>query len=229
MLRARLAARPRNVPRAETPPGPRAPADLAANGTPSPGRARAGGWTPETLLHAGYTVLCANREGWVDGGSSGLFDYDTRILSRYQMTLDGVAPVLVSTSLPEAEILVARYRMDLARGRGSPEGPRLPEDSLELALERTVGGGLRDRWAVTNHSSLDWSGTAFFAVDADFADVAELGRERQQRGRLEVSTRGGAIELRYVGRRGDRTFERAVRVRAVAGPGTGTVETDALE
>lgn len=145
------------------------------------------------------------------------------------MTVDGSPPALVSASLPEAEILVARYRVDLAKGKGRPEGPRLPEDSLELAVERTVGGGLRDRWAVTNHTALDWAGTVFFAVDADFADIAELGRELQQRGRLDAQTRGGAIELRYLGRRGDRSFERAVRVRAVAEPGTGAMEVDALD
>jgi glycogen debranching enzyme len=105
----------------------------------------------------------------------------------------------------------------------------LPEDALELALERTVGGGLRDRWAVTNHSALGWVGRMFLAVDADFADFAEVGRERQQDGRLDIQTRGPSLELRYSARRGGRSFERAVRVRALAGDGTGGIDADALD
>jgi glycogen debranching enzyme len=138
-------------------------------------------------------------------------------------------PSLVAGAKPEADLWIARYRIGLANGRGRPEGPRLPEDALELSVERIVGRGLRDRWTVTNHSSLDWSGAAFLAVDADFADVAEIGQERRQQGRLDARARGSAVELRYRARRGGRGLERAVRVRAVADAGTGHIAAEATE
>jgi glycogen debranching enzyme len=165
----------------------------------------------------------------VDGGASGLYDYDTRILSRYRLTVGGAAPALVAAAQPEADQWVARFRADLADGKGRPEGPRLPEDALELALERMVGRGLRDRWTITNHSALDWAGAAFMAVDADFADIAEVGRQRRQQGRLDARVRGSAVELRYVARRDRRSLERAVRVRGVVEAGTGHVGLEATE
>ena len=45
---------------------------------------------PCHVLHEGYTVLVAERDCAVTGmGREGLFDYDTRILSRHRLTLNG--------------------------------------------------------------------------------------------------------------------------------------------
>ncbi|HET9852919.1 MAG TPA: glycogen debranching N-terminal domain-containing protein [Candidatus Limnocylindrales bacterium] len=165
------------------------------------------------VLHAGYTVLCAGPDGSIDGGADGLYDYDTRILSRFRLTVDGRRPELVSAAKPEADMLVARFRVPRPGGR--PEGPLLPEDAVELVLERRLGAGMVDRWTFHNHSAVAWDGRLRLEVDADFADVAEVGAERRQNG--EVSSRQGprSVELRYDARRGNRRFQRAVRVRAL--------------
>jgi glycogen debranching enzyme len=173
--------------------------------------------TPTTIVHAGYTVLRAGSDGWIDADPAGLFDYDTRILSRYRLTIDGLAPVLIGQDQPEADTLVARYRVP--RGRGRPEGPLLPEDAIEVDLERVVGSGMRERWTVRNHSAVEWAGIAWLELDADFADVAEVGRERRQKGDLSAEVRGHSLELRYRARRDGRRFDRAVRVRVLAARG----------
>jgi len=170
--------------------------------------------TPTTTVHAGYTVLCAAADGWIDTDPAGLFDYDTRILSRYRLTIDGLAPELVGADQPEADTFVARYRV--LRGKGRPEGPLLPQDALEVELERVVGSGMRERWTVRNHSAVEWAGIAWLELDADFADIAEVGRERRQKGDLSAEVRGRGLELRYRARRDGRRFDRAVRVRVQA-------------
>ena len=170
--------------------------------------------TPTTTVHAGYTVLCAAPEGWIDADPAGLYDYDTRILSRYRLTIDGQAPELVGAGQPEADTFVARYRV--SRGKGRAEGPLLPEDALEIDLERVVGSGMRERWTIRNHSAVEWVGIAWLSIDADFADIAEVGRERRQKGDLSAEVRGRGLELRYRARRDGRRFDRAVRVRVLA-------------
>ena len=174
--------------------------------------------TPTTIAHAGYTVLRAATDGWIDSDPAGLFDYDTRILSRYRLTIDGVAPMLVGRDQPEADTFVARYRVP--RGKGRPEGPLLPEDAIEVELERVVGSGMRERWTVRNLSAVDWAGIAWLELDADFADIAEVGRERRQKGDLSAEVRGHSLELRYRARRDGHRFDRAVRVRVLAAKGT---------
>jgi glycogen debranching enzyme len=179
---------------------------------------------PITVLHSGYTVLSATIDGSIDGDPGGLFDYDTRILSRYRLTVEGRAPEMVGHGRPEADTFVARYRV--ARGdreKRRPEGPLLPQDALELELERVVGSGMRERWIVRNHSAVEWAGTAWLELDADFADVAEVGRERRQKGEVTAEVRGRGLELRYRARRDGRRFERGVRIRVIAAPGA--VET----
>ncbi len=176
---------------------------------------------PLTIVHADYAVLCSAPDGSVDGDPFGLFDYDTRILSRYTLTIDGHAPELIASSRPEADAFVARYRIPFRSDRGRPEGPQLPEDAIELQLHRIVGSGLRDRWTIENHSAMPWAGSLRFHIDADFADVAEVGRERRQRGHLSARVRGRGLELRYSARRGTARLQRGVRVRVVTSTGNG--------
>jgi glycogen debranching enzyme len=178
---------------------------------------------PTTILHADYTVLCSSADGSIAVDRAGLFDYDTRILSRYRLLLDGRAPELVGASQPEADTFVALLRVPRGNGwgkgprKGRPEGPLLPEDALEVDLERVVGAGMHDRWRIRNHSAVEWTGTASLEVDADFADVAEIGRERRQSGELTTKVGRRAIELRYRAQRDGRRFERAVRVHLLGG------------
>ncbi len=164
-------------------------------------------------------MLCAASDGSIEGDPAGLYDYDTRILSRFRLTVDDRAPALLSVATPEADMMVARFRVPIQGGHA--DGPGLPEDALDLELERRVGGGLLDRWTIHNRSAVPWQGRLRVEVDADFADVAEVGAERRQRG--EVSARQGprSLELRYEARRDGKRFQRGVRVRVLPGRGAG--------
>jgi glycogen debranching enzyme len=174
--------------------------------------------SPTIVVHAGYTVLCSTGDGWVDGDRTGLFDYDARILSRYRLSVGGRPPELVGHARPEAERCVAKYRV--GREGGKADGPILPEDALELVVDRAIGEGMIERWSVTNHSAEAWSGTLRWDLDADFADIAEAGRQRKQRGETTRTARGRSLEIAYAARHGERRFERAVRARLDSPPRT---------
>jgi glycogen debranching enzyme len=170
--------------------------------------------SPTLVLHGGYTVLCAALDGSIQGDPMGLYDYDTRILSRYRLTIDDHPPELIASARPEADMLVARYRVVRPGGRAA--GPQLPEDALDLELERRVGAGMLDTWTIHNRSAVPWQGRLRLEVDADFADIAEVGGDRQQRGELGVRLGPRSLELRYDARSGRLRFNRAMRVRLLA-------------
>jgi len=174
--------------------------------------------SPTIVAHAGYTVLCADAQGWIDGDRSGLFDYDTRILSRYRLTVDGKVPELIGHARPESDQCLATYRV--RREGGKAEGPVLPEDALELTVDRTVGQGMVERWELVNHSAEAWTGTLRFDLDADFADIAEAGRERKQHGSTTRRAKGRSLEIAYAAGHDERDFERSVRARLDSQPRT---------
>jgi glycogen debranching enzyme len=178
--------------------------------------------SPTLIVHAGYTVLCADADGWIDGGRNGLFDYDTRILSRYRLTVDGEPPDLIGHGRPESERCVAAYRSK--RDGGTALGPLLPQDAVELTVDRTVGQGMLERWDIRNRSAEAWAGTLRWELDADFADIAEAAGKRKQDGELRRTARGRTLQLAYEASSEGHRFERAVRIRVDSPPRTAHVD-----
>jgi glycogen debranching enzyme len=146
-------------------------------------------------VFSGYTVLCSGRDGAVAGPEQGLFHRDTRVLSKHELTIGRERPDLVSASQPESDRWFAVLR--LPRPGGRPEGPQLPQDALEVVLDRTVGPGLVETIRVRNHSAIACRTVLHLAVDADFADFAEVGGERQQVGKVTRSIQDGKTALRF--------------------------------
>jgi glycogen debranching enzyme len=122
---------------------------------------------------------------------------------------------------------VATYRV--RREGGKAEGLVLPEDALELRVDRTIGQGMLERWELANHSAAPWSGVLRFDLDVDFADVAEAGRERQQHGETTRRARGRSLEIAYTAAHGDRRFDRGVRIRLDSPPRTFTSDAAGFE
>jgi glycogen debranching enzyme len=171
------------------------------------------------VLHAGYTVLVATEDGGIEsGGRGGLFDFDTRILSRYALTIDGLVPELVRSTVVANDTWISVARVALPGGSAS--GPRLPQDQITLMVRRELGRGMRETLEFRNQSALPWAGKLELALDADFADVQEAGGEREQRGRVDTSWDPNAqvLSYSYEAAVGGRVFSREMRVRAVTPP-----------
>ncbi len=170
----------------------------------------------QPLVHHGYTVLLCNADGTIsEGGRHGLFDHDTRVLSRYDLTLDGVTPRVDSTGLVDARHWMAR--LTVARAGGDARGPMLPQDALELTLQRAVGNGMVETIDIDNHSAAPASTAFAIRVSADFADVAEIGSPHRLVGSITDDQDAGlrALTIDYRAAHEDRTVHRAVRVRVV--------------
>ncbi|HSK08425.1 MAG TPA: glycogen debranching N-terminal domain-containing protein [Vicinamibacterales bacterium] len=170
----------------------------------------------QQLVCEGYTVLLSNPDGSVTEKRQGLFEHDTRILSRYQILLDELSPRIDSAGLLDPGNWLAR--LTVPRPGGDARGPHLPQDSLELTIRRRIGNGMLDDLRVDNHSAIPVSTRLVIKCDADFADIAELGRPPSFLGEIEASTPdgGGDLLFDYRATRGTRSLHRVVRLRVVS-------------
>jgi glycogen debranching enzyme len=171
-------------------------------------------YTPSRrLLYRDYTVLCTTPDGTISDDPDGLFDHDTRVLSRYRLTLDRQDLKFVSSSELAAD---RRLTVMLApRTGGSATGPVLPQDAIEVRIETVVGPGMAQRIALVNRSMVAVAPTLRLEIDADFADVMEVGRARHQIGKTAITTIDDAgLELVYRAAHHERELERGVRVVA---------------
>jgi hypothetical protein len=172
---------------------------------------------PCAVVHEGYTVLVTQPNGELDpAGRQGLLDFDTRILSRHRLTVGGRTPEGACASVIAANAWVTWARIPLAGGTAA--GPRLPQDQLVVIIERQVGCGMRERITLRNHSMAPLDTELALELDADFADVQELGGARQFAGHVTSSWDEDALTLlfTYTAERADRRLRRAMRDAAVS-------------
>src|SRR5690349_6425424 len=95
------------------------------------------------LAFQGYSVLLTNPDGAITEGSGlGLFDYDTRILSKYLLLIDGNRARCDTSANAESDMWVGHLAITRSGGRAA--GPRLPQDALAIELRRYVGNGMRE-------------------------------------------------------------------------------------
>ena len=171
---------------------------------------------PHELSHRDWTVLLCHPDGAITGDDGcGLFHHDCRVLSRHRLPIDGEAPEWVSSAASEADAWSASVRVP--RPGPGPDGPELPQDALEVRIERRIGSGMVERIEVHNHGMTSASVELAIDVAADFADVLEVAmEERQQNGDVSVRAADG-VEIRYCATRDARSTERGLRVRAISG------------
>jgi len=140
----------------------------------------------------GRTVLSTNLCGFITPNTaSGLFVYQTRILSCYRWLLDDKEPLAVALSNVEQHSWLGYY-IQLPRSvnidredRGSGAMAAVSERSLELRLSRSVGYGVHEDVDLTNFTQGQATFQLELEVDADFADQEETQHQRQQFGDLE--------------------------------------------
>ncbi len=165
----------------------------------------------DTILFSGSTVLCSSPDGVIAGGRHGLYHRDARILACHRLTLDGRPLELVHIAQVESDRSTTLLRRE--RDGGTPDGPLLPEDSVELILEREVGPGLVERLHVHNRSRVPCRTSLRLDLDADFIDVAELDRDREQQGEIRRRATDDMLEFEYRVQRDGRVDERGLRIR----------------
>lgn len=162
-------------------------------------------------------------------GSQGLYHEGTRFLSRFELTVNGQRPLLLSSTIKENDIVL---NVDLTNPDMSCDGQRdIARGTLHLSRTRFVGQGFCfERIRIHNYSLLSLPVSLSFSVDADFADLFEVrGETRARRGnRLETLTSKNGMSLGY---KGLDHVERWMTLRCAPAPttvGPGAIHCDTL-
>jgi glycogen debranching enzyme len=148
-----------------------------------------------------HMFVVADAIGDVLGSSDGLFKDDTRMLSRFGLTVGGVPPALLSSGLSSDNVffranLANRPLPQLGGSEATPEGVVHIERSRFIWEER-----LFERLALTNYGERTVSLPLALSFGADFVDIFEVrGLVRSRRGQLRpAAVVGEHAELSYEG------------------------------
>jgi glycogen debranching enzyme len=165
----------------------------------------------------GHTFLYSDLEGNLDHGGDyglGLYSRDTRFLSHFRLTINGRAPVLLSSSSERGYMShVDLTNPDLYEG----EVLRAPQQTINIRRVRTINRRLFERIRVKNYNPFAVVLELELAFGADFADIFEV--RGLTRGRtddpLSPLVRAGVIEFAHDGRDG---LRRVTRIRFGTSP-----------
>ena len=133
-------------------------------------------------------------------GPQGLYHEGTRFLSRFELTINGERPLLLSSTVKEDNALLS---VDLTNPDSTPDGlTAIARGVLHLSRTRFLWQGLCfERLRIHNYSLHPIPVRVSITVDADFADLFEVrGKKRDRRGRrLETVTTKDEVSLGYEG------------------------------
>ncbi|MBO0812348.1 MAG: amylo-alpha-1,6-glucosidase [Microlunatus sp.] len=143
---------------------------------------------PGVTLVEGSTFCLSDRSGSIKGAANGLYYADTRVLSEFELTLDGASPEIL-TVIPDQP-----YGCRFV-GRGN-QRPDEFEATLIIERQRLVGDGMREDIVLTNHGTGDVEVALALAIAADFADIFEIRGILRRDRRLSRNAVQGRVELR---------------------------------
>jgi glycogen debranching enzyme len=146
------------------------------------------------------TFLVADAFGDICGNGDGLFHDDTRVLSRFALTLGGHPPSLLGAAVSQDNVFftsnLTNRPLPPLGGRPVPEGVLHIERTRFLWEER-----LFERLTITNYAELEAVAPLSLSFAADFRDMFEVrGTRREVRGSLlATAVTTDAIVLGYAG------------------------------
>ncbi|MBB5746793.1 amylo-alpha-1,6-glucosidase [Brevundimonas variabilis] len=146
------------------------------------------------------TFLVADGWGDLKGGADGLFDQDTRILSRLVMTVGGARPSRLSSGASRDNVFFTCHSTN--RPLPPMGGRSAPAGVMHVERRRFVWNRrMFERVQMVNHGMEDVLLPVAFEFGADFADIFQVrGTLRQRSGRAETPTHDGRrVTFRYTG------------------------------
>ncbi|MEU2347949.1 glycogen debranching N-terminal domain-containing protein [Modestobacter sp. NPDC049651] len=178
--------------------------------------ARVGGGAV-TLVEGSSFCICTPGGDIGGGGPLGVFFRDTRVLSRWELRVDGEVPDPLAAMTPDP--YRATFLGRLARRFGRTD------TNLLVQRDRRVGNGLREDLVLRNPGAEPTTCTVTVAVAADFADLFEVKEGRvQPRGEPRARAQDDRLYLDLHWRethRGAVVDAPGGTVVASAGPGAG--------
>jgi glycogen debranching enzyme len=160
-----------------------------------------GGRASRLAVKEGDLFLYTNELGQVPGTENsvlGLYFRDMRYLSRYELTIAGRQPVLLSASADRGYAATVELTNLESRTAG---GHVLPQASVHVRRTRFVSDRLYELLRVRNYHQREVDLVLDLYLDADFADLFEVrGSRRRRRGtRLAPAVSDGTLTLSYLG------------------------------
>ncbi len=156
-----------------------------------------------TLVEGSTFCIGAATGDLLPGAVHGLFVRDTRILSRWELRIDGHPLVALKVERPDpfSALFLAR----------TPPRPGRADSTVLVHRRRDVGDGMRETLVVENLAGEAVGCTVTLLLDTDFADLFEVKENRMasRAGRVAVQTADGYVaEYRWM------DWSRGVRVVA---------------
>src|SRR5215467_3085413 len=141
---------------------------------------------PVSVLE-GDTFVVSDRRGDIATSPDeayGLFQGDTRLLSRWILTVDGKNPNSLSTD----DVNYFSSQFFLVPGTGTI----YVDSPLSIVRQRAVGGGFHEEIKITNHKSTAIDLEVGIEADADFADLFQVkDAEFDRKGKFYRRVEGG--------------------------------------
>lgn len=156
-----------------------------------------GACSPATLIEG--SSFCISEPGGdiLPGRPQGLFVRDTRVLSRWELTVDGKEPQPLSVQHAEPYAATFLARMPPRAGKA--------DSTLLVVRRRYIGDGMREDITIRNTAARTIRCVLELAADADFADLFEVkGRSKP---RLAASVHAADSSLVIASGRRDRHQE----------------------
>ena len=151
-------------------------------------------------LKEGDTFLVADGWGDMRGGADGLFAGDTRVLSRWTMTVGLLKPSRLSSGVSQDNVFFSCHTTN--RPLPPMGGRSAPAGVLHIERRRFLWGRrMFERIRMVNHGIEDILLPLAFDFGADFHDIFQVrGTHRAKRGTVHTPTTDGRrVTFRYVG------------------------------
>src|ERR671931_1336830 len=140
----------------------------------------------------GDTFVVSDRRGDVDSSPDephGLFNRDTRYLSKWRLTVNGRSPRLLSTD--DVNYFSAQFFLV------PPDGTVYDDSAFSIVRKRAIGDGFREEVTVMNHTPEPLELDLRIEADADFADLFEVKDALAKQGEHYARVDGDRLVLGY--------------------------------
>ena len=140
----------------------------------------------------GNTFLVSDSRGDIDPSPTfptGLFAFDTRFLSRWELTIDGER--LNALSVDDLHYYETRFF--LVPG----EPTHYVDAKVSVIRQRTIGGSFDEQLTVLNHQGEPVELTIRMEAECDFADLFEIKDVQEKVGAAQTFVEEGRLRLSY--------------------------------
>jgi glycogen debranching enzyme len=172
--------------------------------------------TDEVKILDGNTFVVSDSSGDIEASSTdptGLFSFDTRFLSKWQLTVNGQK--LNPLSVDDLQYFETRFF--LVPGTGTV----YVDAKLSVIRQRAVGGGFHEELTILNHDEKPVDLAVRIEAGSDFADLFEVKDALKKKGEYYRRVDDGRLVLGY--RR--ETYDRETWISAT---GQATVDEEGL-